>query len=144
MDNKNKKKKGSVGIVFFLAMAALFISGLTEDMDGESIMFFAVVAVIVVAIAIIKKVVGSLLGRAAQEDSSPVPAVREGKRHEPRVEIHRDFPEPEAHCVVCDNTGEDHFERDRQMRLKQLDDWLKNGVIDKAEYASLKKKYEQN
>ena len=144
MDNKNKKKKGGVGIIFFLAMAALFFSGLAEDMDSESIVFFAVVAVIVAAIALIKKVVGSLLGGGAQKDSSPVAAAREGKRHEPRVEIHRAFPEPEAHCVVCDNTGVDHFERDRQMRISQLDDWLKNGVIDKAEYAALKKKYEQS
>ena len=39
---------------------------------------------------------------------------------------------PDAACVVCDNTGEDHFAHDKAQRIAQLDDFLKNGIIDKA------------
>ena len=57
---------------------------------------------------------------------------------------HRDFSAPEAYCVVCENTGEDHLAFDRAQRLRQLDDWLKNGLIDRAEYRVLKETFEKN
>ena len=56
---------------------------------------------------------------------------------------HRDFPVPEAPCIVCENTGEDHFKRDKARRIAQLDDWLKNGLIDRSEYRVLKDRYER-
>ena len=46
---------------------------------------------------------------------------------------------PDAACVVCDNTGEDHFAHD----IAQLDTFLKNGIIDKAEYRTLRERYER-
>lgn len=54
------------------------------------------------------------------------------------------FTKPDVHCVTCENTGIDHFENDRQKRLKQLDQWLSSGIIDKKEYAILKKRYMEN
>ena len=56
---------------------------------------------------------------------------------------HRDFTAPEAPCIVCENTGEDHFQRDKVRRIKQLDDWLKNGIIGREEYRVLKDRYER-
>ena len=56
---------------------------------------------------------------------------------------HRDFSAPEAPCIVCENTGEDHFQRDKVRRIKQLDDWLKNGIIGREEYRVLKDRYER-
>ena len=56
---------------------------------------------------------------------------------------HRDFPVPGAPCIVCENTGEDHFKRDKARRIAQLDDWLKNGLIDRSEYRVLKDRYER-
>ncbi len=50
---------------------------------------------------------------------------------------------PDAACVVCDNTGEDHFAHDKAQRIAQLDDFLKNGIIDKAEYRTLRDRYER-
>ena len=50
---------------------------------------------------------------------------------------------PDAACVVCDNTGEDHFAHDKAQRIAQLDDFLKNGIIDKAEYRKLLERYER-
>ena len=50
---------------------------------------------------------------------------------------------PDAACVVCDNTGEDHFAHDKAQRIAQLDDFLKNGIIDKVEYRLLRERYER-
>ena len=50
---------------------------------------------------------------------------------------------PDAACVVCDNTGVDHFAHDRAQRIAQLDAFLKNGIIDKAEYRALRERYER-
>ena len=44
---------------------------------------------------------------------------------------------------VCDNTGEDHFAHDKAQRIAQLDTFLKNGIIDKAEYRTLRERYER-
>ena len=51
---------------------------------------------------------------------------------------------PDAHCVVCENTGDDHFARDKARRIAQLDDFLKNGIIDKAEYRKLRERFEND
>jgi hypothetical protein len=55
----------------------------------------------------------------------------------------RDFSVPSAPCIVCDNTGEDHFQRDKSRRIRQLDDWLKIGLIDRDEYRVLKDRYQR-
>jgi len=142
MENKNQKKKGGTGIGFIIGIL-LVLSAFYEGFDEDILPFIVVIAVGVAVIAFIKKAAGAARDRAAQQKGGASVA-QHMKRHEPKVEIHRDFPEPEAHCVVCENTGVDHFDRDRQMRLQQLDDWLKNGLIDREEYAVLKRKFEQN
>ena len=38
---------------------------------------------------------------------------------------------------------EDHFQRDKRKRIKQLDEWLKNGLIDRKEYDELKRRYRE-
>ncbi len=76
------------------------------------------------------------------------------KRQTPSVELHRpvssmnrsahrDFRAPEAPCIVCEQTGEDHFQRDKARRIAQLDDWLENGLIDKDEYRVMKDRYQR-
>ena len=72
----------------------------------------------------------------------PAPSM---KRPTPSVarSAHRDFSAPEAPCIVCEQTGEDHFQRDKARRLAQLDDWLKIGLIDREEYRVLKDRYER-
>ena len=85
----------------------------------------------------------------AQKKASPAAAAQ---RKAPTVELHRpvpsmkrpehrDFSAPEAPCIVCEQTGEDHFQRDKARRIAQLDDWLKNGIIDRDEYRVLKDRY---
>ena len=56
----------------------------------------------------------------------------------------RSFTPPEPSCIVCDHTGEDHFVRDKAQRIAQLDEWLKNGLIDRSEYRVLKDRFERD
>jgi len=43
-----------------------------------------------------------------------------------------------------ENAAENNFIRDRERRLKQLEVFLKNGIIEKDEYLLLRKRYEKN
>ena len=85
------------------------------------------------------KTIGKELGkngeRMAQAQDAPQSSVP------PRRSMPPDMPD--AACVVCDNTGEDHFAHDKAQRIAQLDDFLKNGIIDKAEYRTLRERYER-
>lgn len=109
--------------------------------------------------AIIKKVKG---GNGSKQTGKPAARVQTtAQRRTPTVELHRpapsmkrptpgvarsahrDFSAPEAACIVCEQTGEDHFQRDKARRLAQLEDWLKIGLIDRAEYRVLKDRYER-
>lgn len=71
----------------------------------------------------------------------PVPSMQ---RREQAKTAQRSFPQPDAYCVTCENTGEDHFVRDRNRRIAQLDEWLKNGLIDRKEYLVLKNRFEND
>lgn len=85
------------------------------------------------------KTIGKELGkngeRMAQAQDAPQRSVS------PRRSMPPDMPD--AACVVCDNTGEDHFAHDKAQRIAQLDTFLKNGIIDKAEYRLLRERYER-
>ena len=72
----------------------------------------------------------------------PAPSM---KRAAPTVtsSAHRDYSAPEAPCIVCEQTGEDHFVRDKKQRLAQLDEWLKIGLIDRNEYRVMRDRYER-
>ena len=63
------------------------------------------------------------------------------QRRDPRT---KSFTQPDAYCVVCDHSGEDHFQHDREQRIKQLDEWLKNGLIDRSEYKVMLSRYERD
>ncbi len=85
--------------------------------------------------------------RMAQAQDAPFrPAPPKGAPQRSAAPPRRPMPPPDmpdAACVVCDNTGEDHFAHDKAQRIAQLDDFLKNGIIDKAEYRTLRERYER-
>ena len=49
-----------------------------------------------------------------------------------------------ASDLIYNSSGEDHFQRDKRKRIEQLDDWLKNGLIDRKEYNELKRRYRED
>ena len=79
-------------------------------------------------------------GQPTVQTSRSVPSMQ---RREP-VTAQRSYTKPEAYCVSCELSGEDHFVRDRQRRIAQLDDWLKNGLVDREEYQVLKRRFQND
>ncbi len=93
------------------------------------------------------KPIGKNGERMAQAQDAPFrPAPPKGAPQRSAAPPRRPMPPPDvpdAACVVCDNTGEDHFAHDKAQRIAQLDEFLKNGIIDKAEYRTLRDRYER-
>lgn len=115
-------------------------------MEARSLFIIAVLILAALVKASVKntarrgvKTIGKELGkngeRMAQAQDAPQRSVP------PRRSMPPDMPD--AACVVCDNTGEDHFAHDKAQRIAQLDTFLKNGIIDKAEYRTLRERYER-
>ena len=109
--------------------------------------------------AIIKKLKSGNENKQAAKPGARVQTT--AQRRTPSVELHRpapsmqrrtpsvthsaqrNFSAPDAPCIVCEQTGEDHFQRDKARRIAQLDIWLKNGIIGREEYRVLKDRYER-
>ena len=127
-------------------------------MEARSLFIIAVLIVAALVKASVKntarrggKTTGKPIGkngeRMAQAQDAPFrPALPRQDAPQRGVPPQRSMPPPDmpdAACVVCDNTGEDHFAHDKAQRIAQLDDFLKNGIIDKAEYRTLRERYER-
>ena len=80
---------------------------------------------------------GERMAQAQDAPFRPAPPKGAPRRPMPPPDV------PDAACVVCDNTGEDHFAHDKAQRIAQLDEFLKNGIIGKAEYRTLRDRYER-
>ena len=57
-----------------------------------------------------------------------------------RASLNNTRPLRQEYTVI---SREDHFQRDREKRISQLDAWLSSGIIDRKEYDELKKRYKQ-
>lgn len=126
-------------------------------MEARSLFIIAVLILAALVKASVKntarrggKTTGKPIGkngeRMAQAQDAPFcPASPRQDAPQSSVPPRRSMPPdmPDAACVVCDNTGEDHFAHDKAQRIAQLDDFLKNGIIDKAEYRTLRERYER-
>ncbi len=155
MSNKKQNKKGTgwgvLALFVILLLRALSNSGAGREALPAVIGLFVFAVVLAVIINAAKK-----KGAAAKQHdhaqhgyqpkqptvqtSRPVPSMQ---RREP-VTAQRSFTKPDAYCVSCELSGEDHFVRDRQRRIAQLDSWLKNGLIDREEYQVLKRRFQND
>lgn len=151
----NKKKNRAAGWVWAVVLAAGLLSQAAEDVDtgalrralfrlrvqaGPVLIPLAAALVFAAAAVLVLRAVKQQRqreGTGATEGRSSA-AVR---RPDPRTQS---FTRPEPSCIVCDHTGEDHFQRDKAQRIRQLDDWLKNGLIDRDEYKVLKARFERD
>ena len=153
MNNQKKQpKKGSFwAILVFLIAMAVANAG---DIDGELLVFILPVIIIIAAIALGLRLRMKLGGRSKSgsgtRDGGRARNIRELDASSMQSAIHRfdprskSFVKPDAPCIVCEHTGEDHLERDKRNRIRQLDDWLKTGLIDRSEYRVLKDRFERD
>ena len=161
-NKKQTAKKKSLGLGWLILIFGIALSNASEVFDSGAFRHFlfelrilayrldipfdlllaAPILLIVLLIAVIKAA-----RRKKKERDADTPTMTKARasaavhRHDPRE---KSFTEPEAYCFSCEATGEDHFQRDRNTRIRQLDEWLKNGLIDRAEYQVLKERYENN
>ena len=157
MNNQKKQPKKTSAwpiIVILIGMAAANIGEIDGKIDGKLLVFILSVIVIIASIALglrlrMKLGDGSKSGTGTR-DGSRTRSIRELDRSSGESAIHRfdprikSFVKPDAPCIVCEHTGEDHLERDKQNRIRQLDDWLKTGLIDRSEYRVLKDRFERD
>lgn len=130
LQNNNKKDNKGKGflapaVILFVLLSA--IGEIGEMERPEALIGVIGVAVILVSILAtvnaVKKHSGG--GKAAPARSAARPAVRSGPRAAERAE-------EAVHC---------HHSTGKQKYLEQLDTFLANGIIDKAEYRLLKERY---
>ena len=165
-DNTKKTKKKGAGLGWLIFVAIIAISNLADSDVFDDIgwyfrrLFWRIQhgmfrpsdlgeGFIPIVIAVAVFVLVFVLARAAKKKKDEVEMDRPTaartsaavRRPDPRT---RSFTQPDAYCFTCDHSGEDHFQRDRQTRIRQLDDWLKNGLIDREEYKVLKARFEHD
>ena len=128
--NANNKKKNPVpGVVLGIVFLVLITAAENSGSIAAVFVLFTLVFCAAVVIAAVRK---TKKQQKPEETGTPSRGYT----------THEDVPD--AHCVVCENTGEDHFVRDKARRIAQLDDFLKNGIIDKAEYRKLRERFEND
>ena len=100
---------------------------------------------VAIVIAIVINVLNARKKQKAQQDKKR-PVERSAART-PTVPLHRPAPSmeqrPSAPVRSYNQAGLDHFARDKARRIAQLDEWLRNGLIDKAEYNVLKDRFQR-
>ena len=168
MNNKKEKKKTTglgTAIVFLLVFVIPQLMSLMESdgfrsrlwilqhwlrrngIDPDLLPLLVVGALLLIALLIGRLKAARRKAKAETETRRPTANSSAGRtsaatqRPDPRS---RSFTPPEPSCIVCDHTGEDHFARDKAQRIAQLDEWLKNGLVDKDEYRVLKDRYERD
>ena len=165
MNKQNKKKGGGKGLILvfllFVVLPRLFAA--LEDTDLQyafwrlrrwlalkginvsvlPMLLIGLVILIVILSGALKaaKKMGAEEPRRTGTNTASGRTTAARNRPDPRS---RSFTPPEPSCVVCDHSGEDHFVRDKAQRIAQLDEWLKNGLIEKDEYRVLKDRFERD
>ena len=165
MNNKNQKQqqKNKILIGLIIVVLVQIVPVLLEMMDMSEgtaaviAVLFVMAFVWLIFYVIFKKLrsMGKFSPSAARNGQAP-----HGQK-KAKVEFSDGFAglvermakrdEEEAHRYQqsvnrdCEYGDENHsFSHDNEQRLAQLDDFLKNGIIDRTEYQVLKKRYSQN
>ena len=148
MNNQRERKNKSGGAVMPAILAIVFAISAAGESIVSSPAFGAVAVSLVVGIgffALVFFLVKRLLKTAEVRGSAAKPA---GKKLAFRADPAEDkvFTASGASKGPVEynpRSAEELFQRDHEKRLDQLDVFLKNGIIDKKEYALLRQRYEK-
>lgn len=146
---RQQKKNGKSGLGGLVVVLLVMLISAGSDMDLGGDEALGVIAGIVILAAVIAGVIwlskkGAVTRKERQaEERRSAGRVSAAAIHRPDPR-EKSFTKPETYCAIHDHSGEDHFARDRARRIAQLDDWLKNGLIDRAEYQVLKERFEND
>ena len=132
---RNNKNKGKPGLAF-AAIALYILSQIAAVGRTEAVILIItiVVSVIVICLAFKKG-----KKRIAQSTAAP----KKKQKEEYCKTCSDEFIYNNRQTEYNEYSAEENFIRDRQRRISQLDDFLKNGLIDKEEYWVLRSHYEK-
>ena len=139
-ENQSRKKNQSGGGKGILIALGFIILMNVIGAGGGSVILVILAIVLIVAVAIIGLKAGKKAIKQKTEDQAPV----QWKRPDNDRRQNAQRPVSATQIVYNENASAENFQRDRQRRIAQLDDFLKNGIIDKEEYKVLLSRYERN
>ena len=148
--NRNRKQGGSFSVLWGILIYLLFIVITTMGGSGGSHAVFNTVMVLIVAAASIAiAVTKSMTSMEEKKEGEknpffPIQPLIKRKAKQPSS-TQPDPARPQAAPVRVynDRIREEDAARDRQRRLKQLEEFYKNGFVDREEYRVLRQRYEQ-
>ena len=133
-DKRTEKKKGSlIGIIIVIAAA---VAG-ANNTDTDAIPFILIIAAVAVAVAAVAEFAKKGKQTAAKKTSDRMDAYTPAARK-------YSAPTPVSSSVKdnCDYGADNcEYSHDEARRVQQLNDFLRNGTIDKAEYRVLLERY---
>jgi hypothetical protein len=135
VNNKNNKSTKKSMVPGLIVLAAVMIFNLVAEASGDAtVMIIAIVSCVVVALIVVITLaaVKKAASRAGAQERPVRPAAPAARRAS--VFAHPGEQEEAVHCAHV---------RGRQKYIEQLDSYLKNGIIDKAEYRVLRERYEK-
>ena len=133
-DNKNKKKKGSPAVFFIVAMIAMIMANVENSDAVPAIIIVGAVAVFIAVIGVFSK---KAKQTAARKTSDRMDAYTPAER-----KYSVSTPIKSSVKEDCDYGADNcEYSHDEARRVKQLNEFLKNGTIDKAEYKTLLDRY---
>lgn len=144
MDNRNRNRKSNSGkgaVVAPAILALLYISNLVAGSSDGSLLLLLIICVIVgIVIFVVSMVKKSGKGEKAVNKTAKLPRLR----NEKDLEVRPMSPSvKKSPAVYNERSAEELFRHDHEERMQQLEVFLKNGIIDKKEYAILKERYEK-
>ena len=144
MGNKRDKKSSWISVAAGVAILLLSLAGSEE---GPIVLFVLLVIVAIIAFIFGMKKFGSskIAGQIPFGKITNLKTLFESAAWNKDIPQEDSFVSHKQEIAKFDeNAQENNFIRDRERRLKQLEVFLKNGIIEKEEYLLLRKRYEKN
>ena len=152
-EDKRQKKKGAGTWIWVVVIAYIVIMALKDEgfFDFDWLMgAFTIVGVVIGIMGFLAalRVARNVRKMNAGQERAAVQGrrrARSGAR--PVLREDRPLPTPQrsfSPAVYDENLREDSTQRDRERRLRQLEAFYKNGIIEKEEYLLLKSRYERS
>ena len=155
MDEKkqtgNKHRGSGSGKFWGIAvyLFALILINIGKSGVGNRAVFGVLVTFIIAfaAVAIVAKQSRTAIAKKKEGEKNPSfsarPITQRQAVQPPSRPLDSATPRPAPTRVYSEGIQEENEIRDRERRLRQLDDFYKNGIIDKEEYRVLRQRYEK-
>lgn len=147
MKEKNKKSgKGGLISTIVIILLAILTNAESDEVMQFILLLIPVGIIVAMVLALrkgIKKGSGKSGGKKSVFEHVPSFSYSPSKKEKEREEKTFNATRMDRNISYNDRAAEENFLRDKEKRLKQLEVFLKNGIIEKDEYRLLKERYEK-